>query len=192
MNEKERKRQLWQEIKASVRELPHSYRREADTRIAERLCGLDAYRRSNVIFVYVGTSGEIDTVPILSNALSDGKQVGVPLCVSPGVMEVRRIADFDSLIKGFYGIMEPKAECPLISPGEIDLAVVPCLSCTWEGVRLGYGGGYYDRYLNQVSGLKLVLCREKVMRENLPLEPHDIIADGVLTEHTTKFLKHSK
>ena len=62
-----------------------------------------------------------------------------------------------------------------IQPEEIDLAVIPCCTCSQTGRRLGYGGGYYDRYLGRVAGVKAVICRDRIMRDDIPVEEHDQI-----------------
>lgn len=188
----ETKQKLRRELKARIAGLSKEYCKAADREISQRLFSLEEYRRAKTVFCFVGTSGEIDTMPIILHALRKEKAVGVPLCTAPGVMEVRRITGSGSLISGSFGIMEPKAECSFINPAEIDLAVIPCLSCTEKGVRLGYGGGYYDRYLQHIRGFKLALCREKMLSESLILEDHDILMDGVLTEDSTRILKYTK
>ena len=80
--------------------------------------------------------------------------MGVPKCISKGIMEVYKIRSFDDLEPGKYGILEPKEGCEKISPKAIHLALIPCLSCSMKGERLGYGGGYYDRYLQQITGTR--------------------------------------
>ena len=79
-------------------------------------------------------------------------------------------------------ILEPVDTCEKISPKEIDLALIPCLSCGRDGHRLGYGGGYYDRYLNQVKGTLAVLCRTILMCDEIPTEDHDKNMDFVICE----------
>ena len=72
-----------------------------------------------------------------------------------------------------HGILEPKADCALVTPADIDFAVVPCLSFDRRGRRLGQGGGYYDRLLPQLSCLTCLICRERLMSEAVPTEEHD-------------------
>ena len=93
--------------------------------------------------------------------------MGVPKCISKGIMEVYKIRSFDDLEPGKYGILEPKEGCEKISPKAIHLALIPCLSCSMKGERLGYGGGYYDRYLQQITGTQAVLCRTALMCDEL-------------------------
>lgn len=188
---KAEKSRLRKKVKVCIDALTDDYCTEADRKITERLFSLDAWKRANVVFCYVGTGREIDTAVIIARAMAEGKRVGVPLCTGPGMMEVRQIEDGKPLIPGSYGIPEPGKECPLIRPGEIELAVIPGLAFTREGSRLGYGGGYYDRYLPEVKGLKVALCREKCLYSHLPTELHDTSMDGVLTEKSTFLLIHS-
>ena len=169
----DRKRALRREIKAAVAALDKGYTKEADLQIFRHVAGLPEYEQAGTLFCFVGTSSEIDTAPILEDALRRGKRVGVPRCISRGIMEVREIRSFRDLEAGKYGIMEPGAHAPVIQAEEINLAIVPCMSCSHDGRRLGYGGGYYDRYLGRTRAVKAVICRERIMRADIPVEPHD-------------------
>ncbi len=181
----EQKKSLRQEILNRRKQLPGSYCTQADQEIVCRLLALPGYRQANVIFCYVSTAEEISTGPIFLDAWANGKRIGVPLCTGKGIMEVREITSMDDLHPGFYGILEPFANAPLIRPEEIDFAVVPCLSSSYDGRRLGYGGGFYDRYLSQSGTVKTVLCREELIRTDIPVQPHDIYMDMVITEKGT-------
>lgn len=83
------------------------------------------YRQAQRIFCFVGTQAEIDTAPIIEDALSKGKIVGVPRCVDKGIMNVCRIESLKGLEMGQYGILEPGEEAAILLPEEIDFAVVP-------------------------------------------------------------------
>ena len=178
----DQKKALRHEIKEAVAALDEGYTREADTRIFRYVTGLPEFEQAGTLFCFVGTSGEIDTAPILEEALRLGKRVGVPRCISRGVMEVGEIRSLQDLEPGKYGILEPGVHAPVIQPEEISLAIVPCMSCSHDGRRLGYGGGYYDRYLDRTRAAKAVICRERVMRHDIPVEPHDQIMDMVISE----------
>ena len=173
-----------QQLRRTLRklELSPAYREESSRRIAARLLALDAYRNAGTVCCFVGTAREIDTRPILQDALSSGKRLCVPLCTAPGQMEMRAIAALDCLAPGTMGILEPPPDTPIVDAAEIDLAVLPCLSCDREGRRLGYGGGYYDRFLQQYTGAAVLLCREQLLWPEIPVEAHDIPIPRVLTE----------
>ena len=97
-------------------------------------------------------------------------------------MEARQIAGLGDLVSGRFGILAPKLQCPLVAPEDIDLVVVPCATGDAQGRRLGYGGGYYDRYLPRTRCPALVLCRGQLVREGLPVEAHDVPMDYLATE----------
>lgn len=178
----EEKRELRKILKALAAGLEPEYCRRADREILERIRSMEEYRKARTVFCYVGTEREIDTMPVILDALGRGKRVGVPKCISRGIMEVYEITGPESLVPGSYGIQEPSESCPLMRPEEIDLALVPCMACTGDGYRLGYGGGYYDRYLGRIKGMRAALCRGRLMRETVPAEEHDIRMDAVISE----------
>lgn len=182
MTLEEQKKALRGETRAAVNSLEKQYTEKADCDIFGLLTGLSEYRDASTVFCFVGTSEEINTVPILEDALHSGKRVGVPKCVVRGIMEVREIKSMGDLAAGAYGILEPGDQCPVIDPKEIDLAVVPCMTCSSDGRRLGYGGGFYDRYLERTGAVKAVICRERIMRENIPVDSHDKVMDIVISE----------
>lgn len=176
------KRVMRKTVKKEVLQLGNSYCKEADYAIFENIKALDQYRQARTVFCYVSTETEIDTIPLLKDILESGKTLGVPKCISKGVMQVYRIESLNELKPGSYGILEPEEGGKLIGPERIDLAIIPCLCCDKKGRRLGYGGGYYDRYLKKGDFVKVVLCREKLIKEEVPIEAHDIPMDFVISE----------
>ena len=169
-------------MKEKINNLEHDYCVESNQKIAKLLCTLPEYHESKTIFCFVGTEHEIDTKAIIYNAIYRGKRVAVPKCIGKGVMEAYLISSLEDLETGYCGILEPNSSCTLITSEEIDFAIIPCLSANQEGMRIGYGGGYYDRYLRRTNAIRVVLCREKLMSEVIPMEKHDQIMDIVLTE----------
>lgn len=178
------KKELRVKIKEKISRLSQDYCRRADQKIFENVIGLNEYKAADTVFCYVGTANEIDTMPILMHALESGRRLGVPKCVSKGIMEVYEIKSIEDLAVGAYGIMEPVQGCRRLSPKEIQFVCVPCLTCSSDGKRLGFGGGFYDRYLQHVKCPKAVLCRGEVMDENIPMDIHDLVMDIVVTENT--------
>lgn len=176
------KRDLRRTVKELAAGLDPEYCVQADRAIFMAVTRLEAYVKARTVFCFVGTKDEIDTAPIINHALESGKRVAVPRCIAKGRMDAFLIDSLDRLQAGKYGIPEPGEEAIRINPEEIDLAVMPCLTCSRTGKRLGYGGGYYDRYLEKMSGVKAAICRERVMRENIPMEDHDQMVDLVITE----------
>ncbi len=176
------KKQKRREVREAAASLSEAYCKKADREIARRVMELEEYQNAETLFCFVGTAGEIDTSPLLEDALARGKRVCVPLCTGPGIMEAHELRSLAELREGSYGIREPGRDAPLVGPEEIGLSLVPCLSCSRDGRRLGHGGGYYDRYLRSAGGTKAVLCRSRLMREDLVREPHDVWMDLVVSE----------
>ena len=158
------------------------YMRTADEAILRHLIALPEYREARTVFCFAGVKREINTRPLLENALAAGKTLCVPLCVESGIMETRQITDLSQLQAGKYGLLEPAADAPIIAVDDIDFAVIPCTTCNHAGQRLGKGGGYYDRFLSHYRGGTVMLCREKLIREEIPVEPHDYPIPWVMTE----------
>ena len=182
-NQTEVKKKLREKIRAQIRAFSPEEKARSDARIFRAVLSLPLYQRAKVIFVYVSLDWEIDTHALIKEALSSGKTVAVPKCLPGGRMEVYRLKDFHQLKAQMLGILEPEEGADKIAEERLELALIPCLSCTRDGIRLGQGGGYYDRFLAGKKRLfKLALCRESLLSKNLPCEAHDIRMDAVLTE----------
>lgn len=153
-----------------------------DRKITAHVLEHESYRRADCIFAYVSTPQEIDTRALLRAALAAGKTVCVPLCGAAGEMTARQISSLDELRPGAYGIDEPDAAAREIPPEEIALALVPALACDRQGYRLGYGGGYYDRFLCRTGAIRMALCAEQRLMESLPHTALDQRCRWIITE----------
>ena len=191
MTIKEEKRMLRSRMRERAKALQPEYTESADASIFQNLTGLDLYKKAETIFCYVGRTDEINTSLIICHALEHGKCVMVPRCEERGIMHAYEIHSMGDLVEGSYGILEPARHCLKIEPvqGQMKpnqegtwLAIVPCLGATHCGHRLGYGGGYYDRYLKDIKGPKILLCREQMILEAIPQEEHDLVIETVVTE----------
>lgn len=153
--------------------------------IRERLLMLPKYGKYQTFMCYVSYKNEVDTKELIRYLLQDGKQVFLPRITSDKKdIEAIEIKDFDKdLKKGTFGIMEPfcsSRECA----GDIDMIIIPGVAYDINKNRLGYGGGYYDRFLSGLksSSLKLGLSYDELVYESLPVEEHDIKVDIIITE----------
>ena len=170
-------------VREKARSLDPARCKEADAAIFRLLLSLPEYRKAARIFCFVSRPDEVDTRPIMQHALSSGKTTAVPRCAGNGIMHAHYILDPEAdLTPGMYGIPEPAAEAPAADPADFDLILVPCCSCSHTGKRLGFGGGYYDRYLEKTSAVTVALCREALITAEIPMDAFDRKMDIVLTE----------
>ncbi len=148
--------------------------------IQNRLGSIAAYRDAVRIGAYHPIGSEILTQEIIQNLISSGKEVFLPRISGRDNMEFGRIRDFSDLEKGSLGIMEPKDGCPVGDP--LDVVLVPTVGISPDGVRLGYGHGYYDRFLAGCSAVTVSLTLEKQVIKKIPQSSHDILIDWIVTE----------
>lgn len=186
-NLKREKQDLRNQMRIRRMELSRRYCAMADRQIFLNLKSVEAYQKSSVIFCYASLAEEVDTWRIISEALNEGKRVAIPRCREKGQMEAYEIKGFQDLEKGFQGILEPNPHCMLVKPEQLELCIIPCLSCSETGFRLGYGGGYYDRYLPKTSAFRVLLCREMLVCQDIPKEKHDCSMDQIITEKRVIF-----
>ena len=138
------------------------------------------YRRAEAVFCYVSVAGEPSTREILADLLKRGRRVWVPVTLPRGELARRRLCRLEDLTEADrFGIPIPAGATQPLFPGDCDLAIVPGLLFGKDGSRLGHGGGYYDRFLQQFFGFSLGLCREENLMEHVPMEPHDRYVDAV-------------
>lgn len=171
-------------------ELKEDYRMQADDKIYHTLTDLECYRQSKVILSYIPYKSEVNTRKILEKALTDGKTVAVPKVLDKnGGMEFYEIQSLQELVTGYQGIKEPditkKEPLDIEKLWEEILMIMPGVAFDRKCSRIGYGGGFYDRYLNRYSSkhMKIVaVCYEIQLVNDIPTEPLDVKSDMVLTE----------
>ena len=193
VNLKDYKTGLRARYKELRRAMPPEQKDAADRRIADRLSRLGCYRRCSTLLTYVSSPIEVGTREIIARALADGKRVAVPRCV-PGTreMEFYLIESCDDLEPGAFGILEPRPSPErLLSEWKGCLCVVPALACDRKGYRLGYGGGYYDRFLRNFPGVKALILYKKCLVEHIWHGRYDVAVDLIVTEYFTHAVAHA-
>ena len=175
------KKQLRKELLAKRKELPEEYRRTAGESIQVQILSSPEYAAARSLFVYVSLPCEPPTEHIICTALADGKEVYVPKCIG-GEMLAVRIYSTEEMQPGTMGIPEPTCCAEMKSADEFDLILVPCVSVSSDGRRLGYGGGYYDRFLAQEQSNALCLCFGHMLCEDIPVEETDVRITRVISE----------
>ncbi len=148
-------------------------------KIQKRINKINSYRDAQKVGVYYPIGSEILTQDIIQELLSHGKDVFLPKVIEKEI-EFRKIIDFSSLEKGSFDIMEPKEDCEI--DNDLDVVLVPTVGISPIGVRLGYGHGFYDRFLAKHKSITISLTLEKQIIKNIPKSDHDIIINWIVTE----------
>ena len=162
-----------------------------DEIIYRKLTSLPEFINAETVFLYYSYGSEVGTTDIIDFCLKNGKRVALPKCLDKcGRMEFYLLSDgFDSLDSGMYGIYEPDSEsCSIAESDEKSVCIVPGLAFDKGGYRLGYGKGYYDRFLVDFKGLTVGLCYEKCLCDELPYDEYDCKIQTLITEHKIYFL----
>lgn len=163
--------------------LPATEARSASRLVQQALIASGEFAEARVVALYVPVHNEVETLEVMHAALASAKMVLFPAVCSGG-LEFRRISNPSLLRRGAFSIPEPDAACPVHSPEEADLVVVPGVAFDMSGRRIGYGKGYYDKALHQLEGKgKLVgFCYDFQLVGEIAEEPHDVRMDMIITE----------
>jgi len=141
------------------------------------------YKKAEVLLLYYSVGSEVSTEKIFLKALADNKRVAFPVCFDKnGVMNFYYVNDITDLEDGMYGIRAPKGGCEKFINRVNSLCIVPGLAFDKKGYRLGYGKGYYDRFLETFNGISIGLCFDEMLEDALPTDNFDKKADYLITD----------
>ncbi len=191
---REYKKNLRTRYKNERLKLSPTEKQNLDEGVFNRFLKLNQYASSTTILAYVSTNIEVDTRKIIERALEDGKRVAVPYCVpDTRLLEFYLINSLDDLTPGTFGVLEPTPdpEKRLID-WEKSLCVVPGLCFDFNGYRLGFGKGYYDRFLSEYTGIRVGICYSSGVRGHLHHGRYDRTVDVLVTEKNIKSIHHRK
>ena len=170
----ELRKKILQEMKA----LSQEQKQAMDRVLTERFLQHPFYQEAKTIATYLSFPHEFQTQELIEQALKDDKKVLIPKTYPKGRMEFV-VYDPQQLAKTSFGLLEPQGDLEVVEPSQIDLIHVPGLAFTTEGYRIGYGGGYYDRYLEHFAGQSLSTIYPCQVQE-FNFENHDIPVQEVL------------
>ncbi len=176
------KSELRKEVKAQRRSIAD--KKSSDKRIADLLFKSEFYINADTILTYVSLPDEIETDYIIENALLNNKRVAVPYCVDDnGHMEFYLVNSLNDLQAGSFGVREPDInKCKRLDTFEHSIIIVPALCFDKNGYRLGYGKGYYDRFLQNYPFISVGLCYNSLVKTQLPTDEHDQRVNCIITE----------
>ena len=167
-------------LRSEYGDLDISIAADIDAQLIHNLTGLDIYKACHRVFAYASVKKEVNTRDLISYAFDQGKTVALPKCRANGAMDF--YAYDGVVVEGRFGIPEPQSN-DLLVPQSDDIMIVPGLAFTYDGKRMGQGGGYYDRYLAKYPCITIGLCRESFMKKEIPTEWNDLPVDYVITEN---------
>ena len=172
------KQALRQEMRSRRKAMPQAEKVSREQRLCRRFLESSLYADCRQLFCFVALPQEPETRELLRRALADGKTVAVPRCPPEQPLE-------SQLVSGSFGVAEPLETLPVILPdaGQAPLCLVPGLAFDQNGGRLGYGAGYYDRFLRAYPFLrKIGYALSPFVTDCVPTEPTDQRLDGIATE----------
>lgn len=183
MDKKETRKQVLDQRKRFSRE----YVEENGRRIFEKIKGMDLYKNSQTIMVFVSFENEVDTFPFIQDMIKEGKRVVTPICHFKD--RSMTLAVTSTFPEGFqetkFGILElPQDHPEVVEAQDVDLIITPGVAFTRDGKRMGYGAGFYDRLLAKKRPDTLTVCPSyaEFLLEDIPTDPYDMPVDYIVTK----------
>ena len=179
------KQRLREERLAAREALSEQEKSVLDDRITQKLLATSEYAEATTVLTYVSVSSEVSTRMFIECALRDGKTVAVPRCLPGHCLEFVAIASLEQLVAAPFNLLEPAKELPALTEDQKNnsICIVPALLVDAKGYRLGYGAGFYDRFLSTYPGKKICLAyQQNLSQEMLPHTVFDVAVDMVITE----------
>lgn len=178
------KKKMRAEAKESRLSMDSFTKSSFDKKICNKLLNLWAVRETDTFLCYVSTEIEVDTKEFINALLSAGKKVAVPRCEGgPSEMNFYYINSLDELSSGSFGVLEPQSDKEkMLTETENTICIVPAFMFDKSGYRLGYGKGYYDRYLSKYKGSTIGICYSRNIKDELFHGKYDRTVDMIVTE----------
>ena len=179
------KQRLREERLAAREALSEKERAALDDCITQKLLATSEYAEATTVLTYVSVSSEVSTRMFIERALRDGKTVAVPRCLPGHRLEFVAITSLDQLVPAPFNLLEPAEELSALTEDQMSntICIVPALLVDTKGYRLGYGAGFYDRFLSTYSGKKICLAyQQNLSKTELPHTEFDVAVDMIITE----------
>ena len=179
------KQRLREERLAARETLSEQERCALDQSITQKLLETPEYAEAATVLTYVSVSSEVSTRMFIEDALRDGKTVAVPRCLPGHRLEFVAITSLDQLVPAPFNLLEPPKDLSALTESHMNnaICIVPALLVDTKGYRLGYGAGFYDRFLSTYSGKKICLAyQQNLSKTELPHTEFDVPVDMIITE----------
>ena len=179
------KQRLREERLAARETLSEQERTVLDDCITQKLLATPEYAEATTVLTYVSVLSEVSTRMFIEHALREGKTVAVPRCLTGHRLEFVAISSLDQLAPAPFNLLEPPKDLSALTEDQMNnsICIVPALLVDTKGYRLGYGAGFYDRFLSTYSGKKICLAyQQNLSKTELPHTAFDVAVDMVITE----------
>lgn len=182
-NKKQVKQELRQKYKQYRREISDGEKALLDSALCRNIIELASFRYADTVLMFYPTFREPNILDVATEALRRGKRIAFPVCnVESHTMTFKYVSSLDQLTRGSYSIPEPSESCENYKDSASTLCLVPALAFDRSGYRLGYGGGYYDRFLKNFSGTSLGIVYDRFICPELPVGYYDVTTDIIISE----------
>ena len=179
----EKKKELRRVYSSKRAELDSLTVRQSSKTIREHLLTLIRARETDTVLLFYPIKNEPDLCPLVDELLAEGILVGFPISVTdPVSLDFRLVVSVVDMTAGAYGICEPSKTAPNLEIGSRTVCVVPALAFDKEGYRLGYGKGFYDRFLADFKGLSVGVTYDGFVVDSLPRDRYDLCVDMIITQ----------
>ena len=170
-------------LKNKRNSLSNEQRKEWDVAIIKRIAASECFKNARELLLYAPVGSEINLLPLARAAQMQGKRIAFPRCDTESTtLRFYYLEPNARLVSGAYHIPEPPADAPLCVPTQHSLCIVPALTFDLSGARLGYGKGYYDRFLADFPGVAIGAVYSALLVRRVPTEPHDLPVSMIFTE----------
>lgn len=177
------KKQLRKLLKKERQNIPYEKKIIKDKEISNVIINSEHFKNAKQVLIFSSTNEEFNTQYIIEHCRNLCKEVFYPICLDDeGKMEFLKVSSNEDLEIGMYNILEPKKTLEKYTPLENDLIIVPCLCADKSKNRIGYGKGYYDRFLKEFNGVSICPCYSELLTDILPTDKNDIKIDIIVTD----------
>ncbi|MGL4654883.1 MAG: 5-formyltetrahydrofolate cyclo-ligase [Sarcina sp.] len=177
------KKSLRKTMRDKRKSMDSSEKEILDKELREKLFQTEEYKNSKNIFIYVSMEDEINTIEIIKQAFKDGKIIAVPKIMRDKRMKALKINSLDELSIGYFNVLEPTENAKDLSE-DIDLTIVPGLAFDSENKRLGYGGGFYDKFFEEhKNSFKISLCYDYQFVTTVYPKEYDVSVEMIISNN---------
>ncbi|MBS4209598.1 5-formyltetrahydrofolate cyclo-ligase [Bacillus sp. FJAT-50079] len=176
------KKMIRKQMSDYLNEMDEMTYKKKSGQIADRLIDTTEWIKAETIAITISQFPEVETRRLIKEGWAQGKIISVPKCIPASKeMVFKKITSFDQLESAYYGLLEPIEETEAIEKEQLQLIIVPGLIYNRSGYRIGFGGGYYDRYLKRFQGKMISLAFAEQIIDDIPTEAHDIPVHKIIT-----------